>query len=93
MYIMLSLMFQYKRLLANVDEMWGEASEEVKQIYGKEYLQSWVTAPQGGLSSPSYGNTEPVIKAMEHALVSAYPKSRYILSGTDRRVDFTVVSS
>ena len=70
--------------------MWKKATEEVKQVYGKQYMQSWVEASNADWTSR--GDTGPVIKATQHALVSQHPKSRYLISGTNVLVDFTVVS-
>ena len=70
--------------------MWKEATEEVKQVYGKEYMQSWVDPSRANWTS--LGDTGPVIKAAQHALVSQHPKSRYLVGGTDVLVDVSVVS-
>ena len=69
--------------------MWREASEEVKQTYGKAYVVSWVKPEVGGWKSR--GDTSPVVKAAEHALTSSWPKSRYLISGSAVFIDFFAV--
>ena len=37
-YKMTANLFQLKRIKAQLDEQWAEASDEVKQLYGEEHL-------------------------------------------------------
>ena len=77
--------------MKNVQEMWKEASEEVKQTYGKNYVESWVEPQVGGWESR--GDTSPVVKAAVHALTSSWPRSRYLIGGSAVLIDIYVVST
>ena len=71
--------------------MWNEATEEVRQAYGKKYMQAWVGGSPGA-DWTTRGDTGPVVKATEHALVSQRPKSRYLVGGSRVFVDIYAVS-
>ncbi|XP_045171463.2 D-beta-hydroxybutyrate dehydrogenase, mitochondrial-like [Mercenaria mercenaria] len=75
-----------KRQTREIDEMWENASQQVRKVYSKEYLMSWLPKPTG--TWPPSDDVTPVVSAVEHALVSASPKSRYLVDGVGSKLSF-----
>lgn len=72
--------YQYKRYSEEADEMWEAASDDVRSTYGKRYLDAMLAKQRtstagGGLT------TGPVIDALEDAIMSGRPETRYIVDG------------
>lgn len=65
------------------DEMWNDASEDVKKLYGKKYFYLPYDGYVNDYNNRSLSALSPdmVLEAMEDALLNVRPKSRYIVGG------------
>ncbi|XP_067321656.1 retinol dehydrogenase 7-like [Anolis sagrei] len=73
-------------IVENSRILWSRLPDEVKKIYGEKYIEEFLksfTQYKYGVSSNLY----PVTDAMEHALTSCYPRSRYAV-GWDAKCVF-----
>lgn len=75
-----------KRQAQEIEEMWEHASPQVRTTYSKDYLLSWLPTPSG--TWPPSGDVTPVVKAVEHALVSRVPRARYMVDGIGKNLTF-----
>ncbi len=75
----------------NYDTMWNEASEEVKSVYGKQYLEDWYKKQLAYSQNASHDVTS-VIDAMEDAILASQPRFRYLIDGGDGMLDLYCVS-
>jgi hypothetical protein len=67
-----------------LEEMWENATLDVKKSYTKQYLMSWIPKPMG--TWPPNDDVTPVVKAVEHALTSSSPKTRYLVDGVGSKL-------
>lgn len=83
---------QLERIKNEMDTMWKEAPAEVKEDYGKDYhFELFSSISRGIARAPS--SFAPVVNAMEDALLSEDPKTRYLIAGGKGLFDnFTVRS-
>ncbi|KAL8609203.1 hypothetical protein ACOMHN_058823 [Nucella lapillus] len=69
-----------ERLTRLTEDMWREASNEVREIYPKEYLDSFLgTLDRTALTS--HPNVKPVIRVLTEILTSGDPDFRYLIDG------------
>lgn len=68
------------------DTMWAEAGEEVRETYGKEYLDRLFEGAKG-TSATSYPTLAPVLDALEDAVVNQNPRIRYLVDGGSGLMD------
>lgn len=73
------------------DTMWAEAGEEVRETYGKEYLDRLFEGAKG-TSATSYPTLAPVLDALEDAVVNQNPRIRYLVDGGSGLMDEFCVS-
>ena len=78
--------FQFVRYKAEADEMWEHASDEVRQTYGREYLDAQIENQRNAITS-SANNTKPVIDALVDGLISDKPQTRYLVDGGNSFID------
>lgn len=84
--------FQLNALKRDFDSMVQNASADVQQAYNaKEYLENLLVAVKGS-SDSAYPGLEPVIDAMEDAVVSTHPHYRYLVGGSNSFYDVYCVS-
>nr|XP_060616928.1 retinol dehydrogenase 7-like [Anolis sagrei ordinatus] len=57
---------------------WSGLPDEVKEIYGEKYIEDFIKSFAHNIYGKS-SNFYPVTDAMEHALTSCYPRSRYVV--------------
>ncbi|XP_035827904.1 D-beta-hydroxybutyrate dehydrogenase, mitochondrial [Aplysia californica] len=75
-----------KTLKRFFDEQWEEASEEVKEFYGRAHLQQELDdAKTSALTGCTTIN--PVLDAFEDALRNQSPKYRYLVDGSKSYID------
>ncbi|KAL3877401.1 hypothetical protein ACJMK2_035112 [Sinanodonta woodiana] len=69
------------------DEMWEKSSDDVKETYGKDYLEALYngTVKSASTSAKTVGN---VIDAMEDAITSESPQIRYLVDGSKKLIDY-----
>nr|XP_003217068.1 PREDICTED: retinol dehydrogenase 7 [Anolis carolinensis] len=70
--------------------LWSRLPDEVKEIYGEKYLEDFIKSFTQNRSTKN-SNFYPVTDAMEHALTSFYPRSRYVV-GWDAKYIFIPLS-
>lgn len=69
-----------------MDRMWNQADPEVKQVYGRKYLESQFSSlDKAGDTSPC--SVEPVIDAFIDAVTLENPKPRYLVDGGTGLID------
>lgn len=66
--------------------MWKKADPEVKQVYGRKYLESQFSGLDRGADT-SYRTTTPVIDAFVDAVTLENPSTRYLVDGGRGLVD------
>lgn len=89
-----SLIFLFqklKRLVEEMEMMWDGADEEIREAYGSEHLEEQrnglYQAPENCALS-----LEPVLRALEDAIVSENPAIRYLVDGGRGLLDWHNVS-
>uniref|UniRef100_A0A0B6Z6J6 Uncharacterized protein n=1 Tax=Arion vulgaris TaxID=1028688 RepID=A0A0B6Z6J6_9EUPU len=76
-----------KRIKADFDEMWREASDDVKEFYGHaHFVQQFEGCKKAALTSAP--TIDPVLDAFEDALCNPCPKVRYLIPGSNSFFDF-----
>mgnify|MGYP003690480803 CR=1 FL=1 len=75
-----------------MENMWKQASAEVRQVYGRKYLESQFSGLDNA-SKTSPSSTRPVVDAFVDALTLENPKTRYLVDGGIGLVDKYCVSS
>lgn len=75
-----------KVMRKDFDTMWTEAGADVKETYGKDYLEGLYTA---GVNSKdtTHKTLAPVIDAYEDAIVNMSPQYRYLVDGSNQLFD------
>ncbi|XP_070565913.1 retinol dehydrogenase 16-like [Ptychodera flava] len=66
-------------LFRGLDEKWNALPTDIKQEYGPEYLSEWKTFLIDGSRRFMSPRTDRVINALEHALTSWWPRTRYVV--------------
>ncbi|KAK3090629.1 hypothetical protein FSP39_013275 [Pinctada imbricata] len=74
----------------DITSMWNEASNEVRNTYGQNYLHSLYEAGKS-TAKTTYPTLIPVLDAMEDAIVNCSPRYRYLISGGNTLYDIYVV--
>lgn len=77
---------QLKRLQDDKETMWKKADPEVKQVYGRKYLESQFSGLDRAADT-SYRTTAPVIDAFVDAVTLENPRTRYLVDGGRGLVD------
>lgn len=75
-----------KRLQDDEETMWKKADPEVKQVYGRKYLESQFSGLDRAADT-SYRTTTPVIDAFVDAVALENPSTRYLVDGGRGLVD------
>nr|AAB07997.1 retinol dehydrogenase type I [Rattus norvegicus] len=65
-----------ERLSDNLKKLWDQTTEEVKEIYGEKFQDSYMKAMESLVNTCS-GDLSLVTDCMEHALTSCHPRTRY----------------
>ncbi|XP_069118095.1 D-beta-hydroxybutyrate dehydrogenase, mitochondrial-like isoform X2 [Argopecten irradians] len=76
---------QMIRIRRELDHMWDQATEEVRQTYGRSYVDAIYKALKVDFSREM--SADPVINAIEDSLVNVTPQPRYVVGGTFYVVD------
>ncbi|XP_033735850.1 D-beta-hydroxybutyrate dehydrogenase, mitochondrial-like isoform X2 [Pecten maximus] len=79
---------QLKRLKKEIDYMWEQASDDVRQTYGRPYFDDIYQMMKK--KEPSMIQTmsaDSVINAIEDSLINVTPKARYMIGGSFSVVD------
>ncbi|BFZ03312.1 hypothetical protein BsWGS_06351 [Bradybaena similaris] len=81
-----------KRIKADFDDMWREASDDVKDFYGAAHLTQQLEdlRKAAGTAAPTI---DPVIDAFEDALRNHCPKVRYLIPGSNSFFDWSHILS
>ncbi|XP_046560896.1 D-beta-hydroxybutyrate dehydrogenase, mitochondrial-like [Haliotis rubra] len=74
------------RIRKDLDEQWEEASEDVRQTYGKDYLDEQFQAAIAS-SSTSFPTLHPIMVAFKDALLNEQPQKRYLTDGSNGLYD------
>lgn len=72
---------QFQRYRKEADEMWESASSEVREVYGRRYLDAMLESQRSSIGRGG-GSTAPVMDAMEDAILSRRPHTRYMIAGS-----------
>ncbi|XP_069118094.1 D-beta-hydroxybutyrate dehydrogenase, mitochondrial-like isoform X1 [Argopecten irradians] len=83
---------QLKRLKKEIDYMWEQATEDVRQTYGRAYFDALYHSMKTiGTEDGRKLSVGPVINAIEDALINVKPKARYVVGGSFSIVDHLAV--
>lgn len=74
------------RIRAEYDEMWQQASPEVKEIFSRDYMNKTLRDTED-CASTAYPTLTPVIDTMVEALSSCDPEYRYLIDGSNSLMD------
>ena len=74
-----------------MEEMWSSAKDDVKETYGRQYVELPIEPLRKGLTGAN-NDTKPVTDALEDALTSSDPHTRNIVGGGDGFYDSDAVS-
>ncbi|OBS70080.1 hypothetical protein A6R68_01382 [Neotoma lepida] len=77
-------------LSSNVKMLWDQASSEVKEVYGKKFLLSYLAMIKS-VEQMCSEDLSLVTDCMEHALTSCHPRTRYS-AGWDAKLLFLPMS-
>ncbi|XP_077978847.1 retinol dehydrogenase 7-like [Glandiceps talaboti] len=66
-------------LTKNLTAVYNKQPKNIKDDYGKEYVTEWVTNSMETITKFSSPRTDTVVNAMEHALTSWWPRTRYVI--------------
>ena len=80
------------RMQRDHDNVWSQASEEVKTAYGKKYFDTHIERCKEAVGSVHNMSLEPVIAAFVDAITNENPKTRYLVDGICTWVDMHCVS-
>ena len=72
--------------------MWDNASDDVKQTYGRGYLDAQLDRQRKSIAG-SAKTTRPVTDALVDGLISERPQTRYLVDGGDSFIDMPSVGS
>ncbi|XP_076410176.1 retinol dehydrogenase 16-like [Peromyscus maniculatus bairdii] len=78
------------RLSSNMNMVWDQASSEVKEIYGENFLASYLSMLKS-LDQKCNEDLSLVTDCMEHALTSCHPRTRYS-AGWDAKLFYLPMS-
>ncbi|XP_033733590.1 D-beta-hydroxybutyrate dehydrogenase, mitochondrial-like [Pecten maximus] len=79
---------QLTRLKKEINYMWEQASDDVRQTYGRPYFDDiYQGMEKSGLNVVRTQSADPVINAIEDSLISVTPKARYMIGGSFSIVD------
>lgn len=88
--IMLSAV-QLPHIRNDFNNAWENADEEVRQVYGKDYMDNQYKAVAEH-SKTGATSLAPVIDTMEIAVSQSRIRARYLVDGSNQLGDFTNVS-
>ncbi|XP_060069077.1 D-beta-hydroxybutyrate dehydrogenase, mitochondrial-like [Ylistrum balloti] len=78
---------QVKRIKKEVDYMWEQASEDVRQTYGRPYFDAIYQEMEKESRKDRTMSADKVMNAIEDAIIAATPKARYLIGGSFSIVD------
>jgi hypothetical protein len=76
----LFLKLQFDRYREEADEMWKTATEDVRKTYGRKYVDAEIAKQENAITGSAL-TSKPVIDALEDAIVSERPHTRYLVGG------------
>ncbi|XP_033733592.1 D-beta-hydroxybutyrate dehydrogenase, mitochondrial-like [Pecten maximus] len=76
---------QMKRYKKEIDCMWEQASEDVRETYGRPYFDAIYQELE--IINDRRLSADPVINAIEDSLINVSPKARYVIGGSFSVVD------
>ncbi|XP_033733591.1 D-beta-hydroxybutyrate dehydrogenase, mitochondrial-like [Pecten maximus] len=79
---------QRKRLKKEIDYMWEQASDDVRQTYGRPYFDDiYQMMKKNDTSMIGTMSADPVINAIEDSLINVTPMARYMIGGSFSALD------
>ncbi|XP_033735856.1 D-beta-hydroxybutyrate dehydrogenase, mitochondrial-like [Pecten maximus] len=79
---------QMKRFKKEINYMWEQASDDVRQTYGRPYFDAiYQGMEKSGLKVARTMSADPVINAIDDSLINVSPKARYVIGGSFSVVD------
>nr|KAG5714893.1 hypothetical protein BaRGS_000381 [Batillaria attramentaria] len=75
-----------KRIGKDFDEMWADASDDVKQLFSREHLDRLLKSLEPA-ALETYPTLTPVLDTIAEALTSDDPDLRYIIDGSNKLID------
>ncbi|KAH3728008.1 hypothetical protein DPMN_053953 [Dreissena polymorpha] len=71
----------FQRYRKEADKMWESAPTEVREVYRRRYLDAMLEYQRSSIGRGG-GSTAPVMDAMEDAILSRRPHTRYMIAGS-----------
>lgn len=71
--------------------MWDQASDDVKQTYGRSYFDSIYRQIEETTRGGREMSADPVLDSIEDALLNVTPQPRYLIGGSFSVVDKLMV--
>ncbi|XP_075408921.1 retinol dehydrogenase 16-like [Tenrec ecaudatus] len=79
-----------ENMIQNFQALWKKAPPEVQEIYGEDFLASYIKLA-GNIEKQCSSNLSLVTDCMEHALTACYPRTRYS-AGWDAKLYYLPLS-
>ena len=86
------LFHKLQRMENDINNFWDMASPNVKQAYGRNYIDALVRGVREGGHTHA-PTVDPVVNAIEDAIRNEHPKARYLIDGSDKMLDRYCVST
>ena len=82
----ITYLYQVGQYEAELNKMWQSSNKEVKDTYGKQYIDGMYKSVTDYMSNSS-NTMGPVVDSIELAVVSKHPNTRYLVDGGNGFVD------
>ncbi|KAL4238948.1 hypothetical protein ACF0H5_003652 [Mactra antiquata] len=76
-----------QRQTKEIEDMWNASSPQMRETYSKQYLLSWLPT-SNETWPPNDGDISNILQAVEDAVCSSMPQSRYLIDGYGKHVSF-----
>ena len=77
--------------MKSLNDSWEAASSYTRSSYGRDYVDTLINGLRE-CGKTTHPTLLPVMKGIEHAVISKYPQCRYLIQGSNKPLDWYCVS-